>query len=141
MQSESNDLSKDISLNHHTQDKQPITQHGRHLPDYHARPRLQAGGESGNPRRSPSIASSSTSSSRGSEDSLGSSSLGLRRGSPVDRISEHERAWKRLSKRKVKGPGFTVVQGASPSTLGHIVITNFPNGMCINPLLVQLTHI
>lgn len=133
MQSEFNEQPPKTSLDKDTLNNHLSNQYGFDQPDQHPSHQLRAGEERATSRRSVSTVSSSTSSSRGSDDSLGTASRGLRRSSPVDRIAEHEKKWSRSSKHKSKsqGPGFTVIQRGRSSDVDQVVLTDFPNGLIL----------
>ena len=129
MQSESNDLSQNNSLKQNSQESNLRSQYGLDRSSSPAFHWLRAGERKPTPRRSGSSTSSSTSSSATSDQSLERSLRGLRTSSPVDRITEHEKALAYFSKKKRdRGPGFTVVQRGRNATTGHVVLTDFPNG-------------
>lgn len=133
MQSELNELSPKASLNQHTQDSRPNSQHGFDHPDQQPHRQFRAGEGRAKTGRCVSSASSSTSSSGGSDDSLERSLRGLRKSSPIHRISEHEKASTRLAKKRSNGPTFTVVQRGRTSGVDRVALTDFPNGPLFIP--------
>lgn len=128
MQSDLNEVTQNTPLNQNIHDTHLHSHHGldrsRHQPAH----QLQAGEGRENNRRSGSITSSSSFSSRSSDDSLGGSSRGLRKRSPVDRIADHEKASSYLPKIRSQGPAFAVIQRGRNATIGQLALADFPNG-------------
>ena len=128
MQPEPNEFSQKTSLNQNYHDSNPNSQYGFDGSDIQPPYQLRAGEGRPISRRSASIASSATSSSGSSEQSLEVSLRRLRKNSPVDRIAEHEKAFSYKAKRRGQGPSFTVVERGRNTTTGQVNFTDFPNG-------------
>ena len=136
MQPEPNDTFIKDSLNSSTQYTQQSSEHG--LPHLARQPSYQllAGERRHQSRPTTTHRAPSDISSEASGGSGGASEESLRRlkpsrsqaGSPVDRISEHEKALTRLSKKKRGGPVFTVIQKSKKHGGSEIGIADFPNG-------------
>ena len=151
MQSATNETFQTDSLNSSTQDTDQSSQHG--LPDSDYQPSRQLPAEEGRVQCRPSASHtllSDTSSEgsggcgRGSDRSLGRLSAScFHTGSPKDRISEHEKALTRSSKKNRGGPTFTVVAKIKKPTHSGPAIANFPNGKAPTPnsLLVSNAHL
>lgn len=127
MQSDSDEVTQKTSLNQITHFNLSDSKHGLHRPGEQPTHQPSAGEGRAKSRRSGSNTSSSVS-SRGSDDSLERSLRGLRKGSPVDRIAEHENASSYLPKKRGQGPAFAVIQRGRNVTTGQVVLADFPNG-------------
>ena len=141
MQHEFNELSKD-SRHRLVQDTNQIHNHGEDDPTQSlSRQPLVDGGRA---QHWPPAGHCTTSdaSSQGSGDGADSSVEGLsiplrKTGSPVDKISEHERASSHYNKQKRGGLAFNVVSRTKKPSLNGGSIVDFPNGKSNQSRLIQ----
>lgn len=134
MQPEPNETSQKISLPQSSQENTRDSQHGFHDSDEHLSRQLHAGEGRAKPRHSASSTSSSASSAGSSDDArerplrrLSPPSRQKSR-SPVDRIIEHEKDLTYLSKKRIGGRTFTVIQSGKNLGSAQVAIGDFPNG-------------
>lgn len=134
MQSEANGIPPNFSLTQSIQDQNQSRQHGLHEHDLPPRQLRTEEGRS-NPRRTAGSQRSSATSAAGSDDA---GERPLRRlsppskhksASPVDRISDHERASAYLPRKRKEGRVFTVVQRKKNASSGQVDLVDFPNGL------------
>ncbi len=133
MQPESNEIQKD-SLNSSTSDTHQKSNHGLQDSDQQPSRQLSTGEGRANLWRSASRTSSSDTSSEVSSGSRERPSRWLSASrtqgrSPVDRISDHEKALTRSAKKNRGGPAFTVVPRSSQPLSNQVNIADFPNGL------------
>lgn len=133
MQPEPNETFKKDSLNSSPSGPSSFTNHG--LPQHSLEPSFQLYAEEGKhwPQPPSTSRTPSETSSEGSGRLSGTTSRGLsgpRRhaGSPVDRISEHEKALTRSTRKRRGGPDFDVVQRPRKPDSSGVEISDFPNG-------------
>ncbi len=139
MQQDLNELSP-ISTSQRVQDPTRIHNHGEDDRSPLRSPQLPAAGGTPEPRAPTSPRAGSESLSDDSENDGEASLKGLsiarrKTGSPVDKISEHERASIQAYKKKSGGPTFTVISKTKKPGGNGQSIADFPNGRTQSPQL------
>ena len=144
MQSEPNEIYQQIPIDSSFPDKFNTTQHG--LSNNDQQPSLQHRADSGDYQPldlgSSSPETGSDTSSQGSDRATNQlpRRLNSRRQttSPGDRISKHEHALEASSKKKGRGPAFSVIQNKTSG--GGLGLVDFPNGSISCDRLVMLAN-